>query len=326
MAGRLAGSLFIAGCCLALFEFSAPTIAAELEEKELTFAVVPKFMHPFFERAHGGCKKAAAEHSGMKCKFIGPAKSGTDEQVQIVHDLISQGVSGIAVAPSNPAAMVSAFKRAREAGIPVTTFDADLIERDRPMRKAYIGSRNFDIGVALAQRLVELKPEGGTLAIQSGEPSADNLRERIEGVRSVLKDRNWREVPGTPVYCNDDDLLAVQQMEDLLGKYDKLDGFLSVGAWPQVPHSAYRRVAQKHQARIEGNELIIVVADTLEMQMSILKDGLSHGQIGQRPNEMGYRSVLILRDLIEGRSVPEFIYTGLDLCTPQNADSCVGGD
>ena len=71
--------------------------------------------------------------------------------------------------------------------------------------------------------------------------------------------------------------------------------------------------------------LVRVVADTLPVQMDILKDGLSLGQVGQRPFEMGYKSMCFLKDLKEGKTVEDPTYTGLDVCTPDNADTCIGG-
>ena len=78
-----------------------------------TFALVPKNMNnPFFDQARDGCKKAEAELGGaIECHYIGPGEhGGGEEQVQIVNDLISQGVDGIAVSPSNAAAMASALQ------------------------------------------------------------------------------------------------------------------------------------------------------------------------------------------------------------------------
>ena len=54
-----------------------------------------------------------------------------------------------------------------------------------------------------------------------------------------------------------------------------------------------------------------------------LKDGLSNGQVGQRPFEMGYKAMFIMKDLVAGKSVEDPIYTGLDVCTAENADSCL---
>ena len=59
--------------------------------------------------------------------------------------------------------------------------------------------------------------------------------------------------------------------------------------------------------------------------MEALKAGRSHVQVGQRPFEMGYRAPSVMLDLIGGKTVESIIYTGLDECTQENADSCIGG-
>jgi ribose transport system substrate-binding protein len=60
------------------------------------------------------------------------------------------------------------------------------------------------------------------------------------------------------------------------------------------------------------------------MQMELLREGLSHAQVGQRPFEMGYQAMQLLRDLARGLEVPEHVYTGLDVCLAENAEQCVG--
>jgi len=68
---------------------------------------------------------------------------------------------------------------------------------------------------------------------------------------------------------------------------------------------------------------VIVAGDTLPPQMQALKEGRSHAQVGQRPFEMGYRAPTVMIDLIEGKDVPDPIYTGLDECTADNIDGCI---
>jgi ribose transport system substrate-binding protein len=53
-------------------------------------------------------------------------------------------------------------------------------------------------------------------------------------------------------------------------------------------------------------------------------EGLSNGQVGQRPYEMGYQAMHILKDIAEGTAVEDPIYTGLDICTTENAADCLG--
>ena len=114
-------------------------------------------------------------------------------------------------------------------------------------------------------------------------------------------------------------------MADIWAKYPELTAFVPTGGFPQFVPKAYRQVAEKYRDRIENNTTALVVADTLPVQMDILKDGLSHGQVGQRPFDMGYRAMYILKDIKEGKPVDDPIYTGLDVCEPDNIDTCLSG-
>ena len=122
---------------------------------------------------------------------------------------------------------------------------------------------------------------------------------------------------------NDDGNVAVQGMTDILAANPDLTAFLSTGAFTQWFDNAYRSAAEPYKGKMDAGELTIVVADTLPMQMEQLKDGLSNGQVGQRPFEMGYKAMYIMKDLAEGKSVEDPIYTGLDVCTKANVDSCL---
>src|SRR6476469_4483631 len=127
---------------------------AAYAQKKYTFALVPKNMNnPFFDQARDGCKKAEKESNGaIECLYIGPGEhGGGDEQVQVVNDLIAKKVDGIAVSPSNAAAMGKALEGAKKAGIPVLTWDSDLLDKDKALRVAYVGTYNYDIGVNLAK-------------------------------------------------------------------------------------------------------------------------------------------------------------------------------
>ena len=314
-----------------------------VQAQELDFALVPKNMNnPFFDQARDGCKKAEAESAGkFKCDYIGPGEhGGGEEQVQVVLDLIARGVDGIAVSPSNAAAMGKALEKAKEANIPVLTWDSDLLDKDKGLRIAYVGTKNYDIGVNLAKLAQEIKPKGGSICIQSGGAAAANHNERMQGIRDTLAgvqsaaapgDRltgqnGWTEVDGCPLYTDDDFPRAVQQMEDILGKYPELDAFLPTGGFPQFIPQAYTKVAEKHKQRIETGDLALIVADTLPVQMELMKKGLSRGQVGQRPFQMGYETMGFLYEIVTEKKNPaDPTYTGLDVCTPATADTCIGG-
>lgn len=305
---------------------------------DLTFALVPKAMNnPFFDLARDGCKKAEEELAGVECLYIGPGEHTEQEQIQIVQDLITRRVDGIAVAPSNAPAMGKVVKAAQAAGIPVITWDSDLLAKDAGLRTSYVGTKNYDIGVNLATLVSGMKPEGGSICIQSGGAAAANHNERMQGIRDTLSGKGsaeppgdrltgqngWTEADGCPLYTNDDFPLSVQQMADIMGKYPDLTAFVPTGGFPQFVAKAYRQVVNKHLDRVQKKDTLLVVADTLPMQMDILKDGLSHGQVGQRPFEMGYKAMFVLKDIVDGKTVEDPIYTGLDVCEQSTVDDCL---
>ena len=316
--------------------------AGAMAQQKLTFALVPKNMNnPFFDQARDGCKKAESESNGaFECMYIGPGEhGGGEEQVQIVQDLVAKKVDGIAVSPANAAAMAVALQAAKEANIPVLTWDSDVLPENKDLRLAYVGTKNYDIGVNLAKIVQQLKPKGGTICIQSGGAAAANHNERMQGIRDTLSgkksaaspgdrlngENGWKEADGCPLYTDDDFPRSVQQLEDTLGKLPDLDAFVPTGGFPQFIPDAYRATVGKYKDRIDSGKLALVVADTLPVQMELMKEGLSKGQVGQRPFEMGYKTMMFFKDMKDGKPAPtDPTYTGLDVCTPETADTCIG--
>ncbi len=307
-----------------------------------TFALVPKNMNnPFFDQARDGCMKAAEESGGkFECEYIGPGEhGGGDEQVQIVQDLVARGdLKGIGVSPANAAAMAVALQAAKDAGIPVITWDSDLLPENQDLRVAYIGTHNYEIGVNLAKRAMEIKPEGGTVCIQSGGAAAANHNERMQGIRDTLGgmsdtespgvrltgENGWTEAEGCPLYTDDDFPRAVQQFEDFMAANPDTDAFLPTGGFPQFVPDANRAAVEPYKGEIADGSLALVVADTLPVQIEQMKEGYSAGQVGQRPFQMGYEVMNALQQMAEGGEAPaDPTYTGLDVCTPETADTCI---
>ena len=305
-----------------------------------TFALVPKAMNnPFFDLARDGCMAAAEEMGNVTCNYIGPGEHTEAEQVQIVQDLITQGVDGIAVAPSNAPALARALRAAQEAGIPGMTWDSDLLPEDAALRSTYVGTKNYDIGVNLAKLVQARHPDGGTVCLQTGGAAAANHNERLKGVRDTLAgtdtgtppgnplagEGGWTEISGCPLITDDDGAVAVQGMTDILAANPDLTAFISTGAFTQWNDNSYRQAIEPYAEEMASGAMTVVVADTLPMQMAQLQEGLSNGQVGQRPYEMGYQAMHILKDIAEGNEVEDPIYTGLDICDNANAADCLGG-
>ena len=287
-----------------------------LAQTKYRFVIVPKAMNnPFFDVARDGCLKRAKELGNVECVYKGPIEHEPATQAQIIQDFVTQKVDGLAISVADVAAMTRSIDAAAAAGIPVVTFDADA---PGSKRIAYIGTNNKDFGLALGKQLLQLRPEGGKYAMISGGPGAKNLAERVDGVREALKGSKWVEVSGSPTFCNDDSALGVQQMTDLRTATPDLAAIVPVGGWPMFAPEGYKAFVNKNKKDIDAGKFTLVVADTLKMQLELLRDGYSNALTGQRPFEMGEKAMDILLAIKKGEKVPEIVHTGLDLVTKEN--------
>jgi ribose transport system substrate-binding protein len=311
--------------------------AAWAEDKVLAI-VVKGLDNPFFEQINKGCQKWNGENagSGYSCFYTGPASSADEVgEVQIVQDLLQRpDVVAIAISPSN-APLMAKMLREQAPKIPIMTIDADLSTEDADLRVTYLGTDNYLMGVKFAEHLKALKPEGGTVCLQLGNVAAANINARAAGTRDTLAGEKgiemltgqggWTEIAGCPVFTNDQADLANQQMADTFTANPDLTAFMLVGGWAQFAPQAYAQVTDQVMDKLKSKAMVIVAGDTLPPQMEALKAGRSHVQVGQRPFEMGYRAPSVMIDILDGKTVDPVIYTGLDECTQETADSCIGG-
>jgi ribose transport system substrate-binding protein len=300
-----------------------------------TFAVVVKTVNDVFSAPiKEGCE-AAAKELGDTCYYIGPSQVDEGQQIQVVNDVISKGIDGLAVSATNPKSMARILARLKDRNIPTVTFDGDLLPDDAKYRSAFIGTDNYQFGVELAKKVVELKPHGGSVCIQTGTAGSLNLELRVQGVRDTLgggsKDKpikrltgqnGWTEPGSCPVYNNDNISLSAQQLNDVLTANPKLDAFVAVGGWAQYAPAAYRAAVGRVKDRVDSKDLVISFGDAFAPQMPLLKDGLSHYQVGQSPYQMGYQAIKALDALSKGQTIPAYIDTGFVKCTPDMADTC----
>src|SRR3954447_15922278 len=285
-------------------------------ETRYRFVIVPKAMNnPFFDVARDGCEKRAQQLGNVECIYKGPVEHERATQAQIIQDFITQKVDGLAISVADVPSMTKSIEAAAAAGIAVITFDADA---PGSKRSAYIGTNNKDFGLALGKQLAQLRPEGGKYAIVSGGPGAKNLAERVDGVRESLKGTKWVEVAGSPTFCNDDPALAVQQMADLRTATPDLGAIVPIGGWPMFAPEGFKAFASRYKKDIDSGKFTLVVADTLKMQLELLRDGYANALVGQRPFEMGEKAMDTLLAIKKGETVSEIVYTGLDLVTKDN--------
>jgi ribose transport system substrate-binding protein len=307
------------------------------QDKKQLVIVVKGLDNPFFEAIHQGCEKWNGENadSEYECFYTGPASTSDEAgEAQIIQDMLAKpSTAAIAISPSNAPLHAQTVKSSGTT-VPVMTIDADFTVEDAGVRKTYLGTDNYTMGFRIGEYIKEKKPDGGKICTIEGNPAADNILRRAQGMRDALTGQEglaalageggWTEVAGCPVFTNDDGAKGVQAMADILAANPDLDAFGIMGGWPLFgAPQPYRDLFRPMADKIASGDFVIGAADTIGEEVAIAKEGLVTALVGQRPFEMGYMAPTVMIDLIDGKEVADPVFTGLDECTKDTADTCI---
>lgn len=308
---------------------NAPAMAAP---KQIT-VVLGSLDNPFFKDIADGCSQWTKDNpsSDYACVPVGPAKSAdaTDE-VKLLTDALATS-AGIAVVPATPG--LADVLKAKAPSIPVITLVGDFAAADQGLRKTWVATDDYAMGVALAGEVSKLKPNGGTICFEQNNPDAININARAAGARDTLAgvagtaaltgQKGWTEVKGCPLYNKDDLATADKQLTQLLKDNPKIDAVVLAGGWAMFDAKGFAKSIAKVKPRLKDGSLVIVSGDTLPMQVDALKAGLVQGLVGQMPFAIGKTAPDVLIKAIGGETLPSKISAGLVTCTPDNVATCM---
>lgn len=266
----------------------APKKAKPAASKAATkVAFVTNNASDFWKIAQAGTDKAAKEF-GTEVVFRIPSTGTAQEQQVIVQDLITVGVSGIAISPKDPANQTAMLNKAA-AAVNLVTQDSDAPESNRA---CYIGTDNYQAGVAAGEFLKKVLPNGGKIMLFVGTLDAQNAVDRKKGIEDTLK--------GSGIVIVDtrtdetDRVKAKRNAQDALVTHRDLACL--VGLWSYNGPSILSGVRDSGKL----GQIKIVCFDEEEEALQGVKDGYIAGTIVQQPFQFGYQSVKVLSALAKG--------------------------
>lgn len=297
-----------------LLAFGVQTVIAQ---DDFTAVVIGKSVHPYWSNVEMGVRAAAAA-LGLRddqAIFWVPPSEDVAAQIQTMETYIAQGVTGIAIAPSDPNALEPVMRRAAEAGIIVTTLDTPPVEGSVSL--VYIGTDNYAAGVTAGETMAQLLPDGGVVGIGRGSDTALNALQRTDGFLAAIAGTSIEALE--PVNDREDAARALELANSVFSVQPELAGAFGVYAY----NGPAWATAIKEAGRV--GETRLVCFDATTDIINGIKEGVIDATVAQREYDMGYKSVeLILRIATDGEAaamtamgvVDGVIDTGVDVITP----------
>jgi simple sugar transport system substrate-binding protein len=140
--------------------------------------------NPFFVPAKYGSADAASL-LGVTVKWTGSTSSDPAQMAAAMKKAIDASVDGIALSIVDPTAFDGLTALALERGIPVVAYNADGGKANR--RLAYVGQDNYQSGLELGSRIVDLVATGDVYLFIA-TPNQQNIQPRIDGALDAIRD------------------------------------------------------------------------------------------------------------------------------------------
>jgi len=268
-----------------------------------TYALVTNVSDPWWLACKSGINKAGVD-LGVNVLFVMPNGEASDQKAK-VEDLLSQGVQGIAISPTDPSNQTRLLNSVA-AKIPLITQDSDAPESDR---RCFIGVDNYEAGRMCGALVEEAIPDGGKVAIFVADLAKHNAIRRRQGVIDELLGRDYDserfDKPGTVLEGNGYQILltALDDADNGRAKANVEDAYVSnpdiacyVGLYA---YNAPAILEALKSADMLGKAKIVSF-DEAPATLAGIKAGTVHGTVVQNPYEYGYQSITMLHKLHMG--------------------------
>jgi simple sugar transport system substrate-binding protein/rhamnose transport system substrate-binding protein len=231
-----------------------------------TIVVMPKLVGiPYFNASEVGVK-AAGEELGIDARYTGPTEGDAALQVQMIEDLLVDGIDALAIAPNDPDSVSPVLQKCIADNVLVLDWDTTANGDDVTYSVHQIDDKV--LGETLIDLLVDKMGEEGEYAIVTGYLTAANLNTWIK----YGQDYAAEKYPGLklvtdPVASDESQQEAYNQALALIQAYPDLKGIL--GYSTPAPIGIAKAVQEKGL-----NEQIAVVGTSMPNDSNeYLKDG-----------------------------------------------------
>lgn len=287
---------------LAPFAYSAERIA-----------VIPKgTTHSFWKSVEAGARKAG-EELGVEILWKGPLKEDDRaQQIAVVQQFVSSGVSAIALAPLDDTALRGPVKSALDRKIPVVIYDSALKGEAGKDFVSFVATDNKRGGTLAGEELVRvLKGKGKVVLLRYSEGSASTA-EREAGFLEVIHKNPGLVVTVDNRYGGATVSSAQDAAMNLIDKIRDADGIFCPNE-----SSTQGMLLALRQTGLVGKKAFVGF-DTSPALLAALNKGDIQALVAQNPSRMGYLAVVTAVKALRGEKVATSIDTGCVLVTKEN--------
>jgi LacI family transcriptional regulator len=291
-----------------------PNLAARYlkSRKQLRLAVhLPQEIALFWDSLREGIREAAAPFApALQVDFRSYPRLGEGD-VPLFEQAIKEGVSGLIIAPGNPAALQSCIRKAARRQIPVVCVVTDAPDTQR---LTSVSSDPHTVGAVAGELLSRFLPGGGRVAFFTGWLGTQDHAEKLRGFEASLKSSRAALHLGPLVEAHDDPREGYRRALKMLRSHRDLKGIYvsTVNSLPVLQ-------AAEQEGRLNG--LTIVTTDLFPELVEWIRADKVAATLYQRPLTQGRIALqAIYQYLLDGTCPPPRVQIAPHVVMRSNLD------
>ena len=309
-------------CWMVALLLVCPLLGCEAKGKgdsgKLKIAVIPKGnTHAFWKSVQAGAEEAAREQ-GVDIVFKGPlVENDRAQQIELVEQFVSDGVSGIVLAPLDDTALVRPVRSAMKRDVPVVIIDSGLKAKAGEDYICFAATDNFEGGRLGGERLAKLLGNQGKVVLLRYEVGSASTDQREAGFMKAMEAHPQIEIISDNQYAGATMDSALAKAEQMLDQLQMADGVFcpneSSTHGMLIALRKHNLVGSLHFVGFDASPELVAALEKKEIAALVV----------QNPRRMGYEGVTNMVKHLKSEAIENQIDTGVavisaaDLAKPE---------
>lgn len=276
--------------------------------------VMKSLANEFFLTMENGAKAHQQANADQYTLLANGIKDEQDvaRQIDLVEQMVAQGVDALVIAPADSKALVRVCKQAMDAGVVVINIDNkfdDEVLKERGMSIPFVGPDNRKGAKLAADYLAKTLPAGAPVAILEGIPSAFNGIQRRLGFNDTVQEAGLTLV--TSQVANWEMEKANQVAASILTEHPSLKALLCANDSMALGAAAAVRAGGR------TGQVAIIGYDGISAVQQLIVDGQILCTVDQHADQLAVFGIEFALRVLRGEAAPADLETAVDLVTAE---------
>lgn len=276
-------------------DWQLPQALSSSREEHRLVLITQDMETPFWDKVSDGARKQA-EQNDMSLEVWGSYGKNREDFLKNIEIAIQSKVDGIIIQGLDTEEFKELTKvKAAFHGIPIITVAND-VPMEESIRRTYVGSDQYEAGKMIARQILIDMGRVGNVVLMYDKNQEYYQKQRLEGIQDTLKFYDTIHM----IHATTDDTReqVITTTQDVMNKEPDIDAFIAINA--NVAGAMIGEISKRSQVE----PYHIYSFDDGSETLTLLEQGKLDGVIEQSPEEMGRKSVQLMKEWLNGETVP----------------------